>query len=90
MPKKEYDATDIQPVVGYGHDGSDPVRVKTDSDGNVYVLSLNELMPARFDEINLSYTGDDVTGVVYKLATVTVATLTLTYTAGKLTRVVRT
>lgn len=42
-----------------------------------------------FDEIVLSYTGDDLTGVVYKLATVTVATLTLTYTSGKLTGIVK-
>jgi hypothetical protein len=31
------------------------------------------------DEIVLSYTGSNLTGVVYKLATATVATLTLAY-----------
>jgi len=43
-----------------------------------------------YDDIVLSYTGDDLTGVVYKLLTVTVATLTLSYTSVKLTGVVHT
>ena len=42
-----------------------------------------------YDEIVLSYTGSDLTGVVYKLATVTVATLTLSYTLGNLTGVIK-
>ena len=41
------------------------------------------------NEIALSYTGNDLTGVVYKLNTVTVAALTLAYTDGKLTSVVK-
>lgn len=54
------------------------------------LVSLNSVLtPAAFDTIELGYTGNDVTTVVYKLATVTVATLTLTYTTGLLTRVVR-
>ena len=40
-----------------------------------------------YDEIELSYTGDDLTGVVYKKDTATVGTLTLTYTTGNLTNV---
>ena len=55
----------------------------------VAVENLAQLVPEQYDEIALSYTGDDLTGVVYKAATITVATLTLGYTSGKLTSVVR-
>lgn len=55
----------------------------------VAVENLAQLVPEQYDEIALSYTGDDLTGVVYKAATVIVATLTLGYTSGKLTSVVR-
>jgi hypothetical protein len=41
------------------------------------------------DEIVLSYTGTNLTGVTYKLASVTVATLTLGYSGSTLTSVVR-
>jgi hypothetical protein len=48
-------------------------------------LGAANLVPESYDYILLSYTGTDLTGVVYKtggaLGT-TVATLTLTYTAG--------
>jgi hypothetical protein len=54
------------------------------------VKLMSSLVPERYDELVLGYTGDDLTTVVYKLATVTVATLTLSYTSGRLTGVVRT
>ncbi len=41
-----------------------------------------------YDEISMAYTGDNLTSVVYKMATVTQATLTLSYTGDKLTGVV--
>lgn len=41
------------------------------------------------DEIVLGYVGTDVTTVTYKRAGATVATLTLTYTGGQLTRIQR-
>lgn len=47
------------------------------------------LVPEVYDEIALSYTGEDLTGVVYKLSSSTVATLTLAYSNGKLTGVVK-
>lgn len=40
-----------------------------------------------FDTIELGYTGDDLTSVEYKKDGTTVTTLTLSYTAGKLTEV---
>ena len=43
-----------------------------------------------YDDVVLSYTGTNLTGVVYKLGTATVATLTLTYTGSRLDRVQRT
>jgi len=63
--------------------------VLVNSTGNELSLASG-LVPENYDELVLSYTGSDLTGVVYKLATVTVATLTLTYTGANLTGVVRT
>lgn len=57
---------------------------------NQSISVANQLIPSAYDEIDMTYTGTDVTGVLYKSAGVTVATLTLTYTGGNLTRVVRT
>jgi len=59
-----------------------------DSSGNE--LSTGGLVPFTYDTIDLSYTGDDLTGAVYKLGATTKATLTLTYTGDDLTKVVRT
>jgi hypothetical protein len=44
-----------------------------------------------YDNIALSYTGTNLTGVAYKTGVTTVATLTLTYggAGGELTKVVR-
>lgn len=57
--------------------------------GNVYQEIVSGLVNQPYDEIALSYTGTDLTGVVYRLAGVTVATLTLGYTDGNLTSVAR-
>ena len=57
--------------------------------GNVYQEVVSGLVNQPHDEVILSYTGTDLTGVVYKLAGVTVATLTLAYTGGNLTSVTR-
>jgi hypothetical protein len=56
---------------------------------NVSQSSLPGLRIPDHDTIELSYTGSDLTNVVYKLAGVTVATLTLAYTDGNLTSVTR-
>lgn len=55
----------------------------------VLVTALSALVPVEYDSINLSYTGDNLTGVVYKQGATTVATLTLSYTGANLTSVVR-
>lgn len=57
--------------------------------GNVYQEIVSGLVNQPYDQITLSYTGTDLTGVVYRLGGVTVATLTLGYTGGNLTSVAR-
>lgn len=61
-----------------------------DAAGFLEVAVQNQLIPAEYDEIDLSYTGSNLTTVLYKRATVLVATLTLSYTGSNLTSVVRT
>lgn len=46
------------------------------------------LVPTAYNEIDLTYTGSNITLAVYKLAGTTVKTLTLTYTGDNLTSVV--
>lgn len=69
---------------------SDPVvdqGVRDRLDAGVVMFSA--LVPESYDEIAIAYTGDDPTTVVYKDNGTTVATLTLAYTGGNLTSVVR-
>jgi hypothetical protein len=57
------------------------------------VKELNQLIPEEYDYISLSYTGSDITGVVYKTGGAggaTVATLALAYAGGNLSTVTRT
>ncbi len=70
--------------------GDDDAHIaKVDAQGALLTNINSVLTPAQFDTIELGYTGSDLTTVVYKLATVVVATLTLTYADGKLSTVVR-
>ncbi len=57
-------------------------------DSNIASRLTGSLVPTAYDEIDLTYTGSDITLVEYKLATVLVRTLTLTYTGSNLTSVV--
>jgi hypothetical protein len=68
----------------------DAFVAKVDAQGALLTNINSVLTPANFDTIELGYTGSDLTTVVYKLATVTVATLTLTYSGGNLIKVERT
>jgi len=57
------------------------------------VRDLNKLVPKEYDYISLSYTGDNLTTVVYRQggsAGTLVATLELTYTGSHLDTVTRT
>lgn len=61
-----------------------------DSDAQaLQVSALNQLIPQRFDTIQLAYTGSNVTEVTYKANGVTVAVLTLTYSGSNLIQVSR-
>lgn len=54
-----------------------------------FQLMGNGLVPEAYDEIVMSYSGSNISSVVYKLDTVVVATLTLSYSGDNLTSVVR-
>ena len=58
--------------------------------GADFQLMGNGLVPEAYDEVLLTYTDSNVTSVVYRLAGVSVGTLTLAYTGSNLTSVVRT
>ena len=79
--------------------------VNADSSGNLaarqYVWDTNTLnwvamanpdsgTITNYDEIDIGYTGSNMTTVVYKLAGVTVSTLTMTYSGSNITKVTRT
>ena len=60
---------------------------------NIRVVEMSKLVPEIYDYIALSYTGNDLTGVVYKNGGAlgdTVATLTLVYVANVLQTVAKT
>jgi hypothetical protein len=69
------------------------VEFKNDSGNPIPITGSLSAVPGlsipSHDGIEMTYTGDDLTGVVYKSGEDTVATLTLGYTDGKLTSVVR-
>lgn len=71
-----------------------PVRIlngeSTVSSSNPFPVDLAEgfNIPS-YDSIELGYTDDNLTSVVYKKDSVTVATLTLSYTSGNLTGVTK-
>lgn len=63
---------------------NEPVTVDGEV-GNLY-----QLVPEEYDEIALGYTGDNLTTAIFKKATVTVATVVLSYTGDRLDGAVRT
>jgi hypothetical protein len=63
------------------------------SKGNLHVMNFGTLVPEEYDYIALSYTGDNLTEVVYKVGGstgTTMATLTLAYTGSVLDTVTKT
>ena len=73
------------------HDGSD--RMAVDSSNSAQVAVKNKLVSEYHDYIALSYTGSNLTGVVYKSGGsggTTVATLALAYTGAVLDSVTKT
>ncbi len=133
ITKAEHDDTggvNTKKVLAYGWDGTNKVRLKTDSTGRldttatiqtgdteigaveiknatddtratvdstgalkVFDHVVNSLVPAEYDYISLSYTGSNLTSVVYKTGGsggTTIATLTLAYTGANLISVTKT
>jgi hypothetical protein len=80
-PRKISQITDGEiAIYGSSDGGTTWYPVKVDDAGRINFLS--GLVPHAYDYISLSYTGSDLTGVVYKTGGAggtTVATLVLTY-----------
>lgn len=73
---------------GAPKDGQLVLKESYDVSSNaIRMLQANNLVPESFDEIDLSYTGDNLTSVVYKKDNITIKTLTLTYSGSNLTNV---
>jgi hypothetical protein len=72
-----------------GWDGLGPKVIRVDEDGNLQIGS-DGFSIGPFDYVELLYTGDDLTGVIYKRSGSTVATLVLSYEDGKLKKVEKT
>lgn len=83
--KKVFSAPDAAPVVLYAKNDANSEHAFPVLQG---AFNPGFAIP-EYDEIVLSYTDGNLTGVVYKLATVTVGTLTLSYTDGNLTGVAK-
>jgi len=80
-------------IMAGGSDGTNARFLKTDAGGELQVDIVNALVPTSYDYISLSYTGSNLTGVVYKTGGsggTTVATLALAYTGARLDSVTKT
>ena len=90
-PRKISEITEGEVALyGTADGGTTWYPVKVDSSGRLDIVS--GLVPESYDYIALSYTGTNLTGVVYKTGGVggsTVATLTLAYTGAILNSVTR-
>jgi hypothetical protein len=82
----EHDTIATKPVQLYGFSNGAPVRLSADADGK---LSMEGLGIPTHDEIDVAYSGGNPVTVAFKLASATVATLTLTYTGGVPTNIVK-
>ncbi len=85
--KQLTDLSQMQVIALGVHEAGEAVLV--DAVNPLPVAIYSGLVPEIYDEITLSYTGDNLTGVVYEVNGATVATLTLAYTGANLTSVVR-
>ena len=65
------------------------ITLKINDDGSINTNLLNTLIPVGYDEIELVYDGEIVSGVKYKLNDVILTELTLTYLNNKLISVKR-
>ncbi len=93
MTRARRDVNRVPTLIGVSSvDGETPTLVEVDpTTGEVLVKT--SFIPQSFDYIALSYTGDNLTQVVYKTGGVsgtTVATLTLAYTGSTLDSITKT
>lgn len=98
---RDLTSTDVVTVTGGAGQTAD-VKITLDSEAVVIgagsaaigkIIRSNVLVPADYDYVSLSYTGDNLTGVVFKTGGSggsTVATLTLAYTGSRLDSVTKT
>lgn len=77
--------TGTDPSQMYGWSSSGPVRLLASSYGTL----LNGLSIPPHDGIEFTWTDGNVTGIVFKSSTITVATLTLTYSSGLISSIVK-
>jgi hypothetical protein len=68
----------------------DKSRFYDDTENVLRTIDITGVVPKDWDEIALTYTGSNLTGVVYKKATVTLVTLVLSYTGSQLDSITRT
>lgn len=92
--KKEFSAVDAAPVVLYAlQNTTSPLAVPVLANTSGQLLASTGFQIPAYDYISLSYTGSNLTGVIYKTggsSGTTVATLTLTYSGSVLSTVTRT
>jgi len=81
----------VKKAMPYGWTGTAAVAIKTNSAGE---LMMSSLIPEKYDYLSFSYTGSNLTGIVFKTGGAggtTVATLTLGYDgSNNLTSIART
>lgn len=68
--------------------GASTSALQTSTEAILNSRLSGSLVPGAYDEIDLSYTGSNLTQAVYKLAGTTIKTLTLSYTGSQLNSVV--
>lgn len=76
-----------------GKGTNEGIDAQVNKDGNaLHTINMGQLVPEVYDYVGLTYTGDDLTGVTYRLggaAGTIQAILVLGYTGDKLTSVTR-
>lgn len=81
---------DLNLVVG-GKDTAGNVQpVMMNTSGAVYTVQYAALIPEKYDQLSIAYTGSQITSVIYLHSGTTQATLTLAYDGDNLTSVVKT
>ena len=99
MPSKHNQIVRIEPTpISPTADTIGEIAAYVDADGVAKFSGTNDplpvsvgnsLVPEKYDDIALTYTGNNLTTVVYSFESILIATLTLTYVNNKLTHVAR-